>query len=157
MIYQWLVDGMCSWWSKMNSRWLKISFWIFLLKLGHQKGDWRQSFEICQNAMSMNLLLVFQCENYLWFGCYWFCLDMRPETNFTEEILSISPCGWMNWKIPHMYVLPIPKGTSLWIRKSCMPKKLIVFKWEPQAEQFGQDCMLWWQQAEAVHGHRPGG
>ena len=29
---------------------------FFLLKLGHQKGDWRQSFEICQNAMSMNLL-----------------------------------------------------------------------------------------------------
>jgi hypothetical protein len=35
---------------------VKNKFLNFLLKLGHQKGDWRQSFEICQNAMSMNLL-----------------------------------------------------------------------------------------------------
>ena len=34
----------------------KSKFDNFLLKLGHQKGDWRQNFEICQNATSMNLL-----------------------------------------------------------------------------------------------------
>ena len=34
IIYQWLVDGMCSWWSKMNSGWLKIKIWQFLVEIG---------------------------------------------------------------------------------------------------------------------------
>ena len=41
---------------KWNQGVWKSKFDNFLLKLGHQKGDWRQNFKICQNATSMNLL-----------------------------------------------------------------------------------------------------
>ena len=115
-------------------------FHKFWQKFRYLKGRWRYIFESNQISLIVNLLWVFQCENHNWFGWTWFGLAIGPETNFTWVILSISPSGWLKGKMPQIFVFPISKSTFLWIQKSFMTKKLTVFKWEPQAEQFGLDC-----------------
>ena len=92
-------------------------FHKFWQKFRYLKGRWRYIFESNQISLIVNLLWVFQCENHNWFGWTWFGLAIRPETNFTSEILSISPPGWLKSKIPKIYVFPISKGICLWIQK----------------------------------------